>query len=66
MDYFVDSSDHKALVEDIISELVSAVSAKEGISFPDGSIARLAAIPMSWPTFHAALRNLSGGINTRL
>lgn len=35
--------DHKDLVEDIISELVTAVSAKEGITFPDGSIARLAA-----------------------
>lgn len=35
--------DHKDLVEDIISELVAAVSAKEGITFPEGSIKRLAA-----------------------
>lgn len=36
-------ADHKDLVEDIISELVAAVSAKEGITFPEGSIERLAA-----------------------
>ena len=36
-------SDHKQLVEDVISELVSAVSAKEGIAFPSGTIERLAA-----------------------
>lgn len=36
-------SEHKQLVEDVISELVSAVSAKEGIAFPSGTIERLAA-----------------------
>ncbi|KAL7501656.1 hypothetical protein ACHAWT_009468 [Skeletonema menzelii] len=36
-------NEHKELVEDIISELVAAVSAKEGITFPEGSIERLAA-----------------------
>lgn len=36
-------SDHKDVVENIISELVAAVSVKEGITFPDGSIERLAA-----------------------
>ena len=36
-------SDHKGLVEQVVSELVTAVSAKEGITFPDGTIARLAA-----------------------
>lgn len=36
-------SEHKQLVEDIISELTSAVSAKEGITFPSGAIERLAA-----------------------
>jgi len=35
-------SDHKELVEDVISELVAAVSAKEGITFPDGVVERLA------------------------
>jgi len=36
-------SEHTQLVQDIINELVSAVSAKEGISFPPGTIERLAA-----------------------
>ena len=36
-------SDHRQLVEDVISELVAAVSKKEGISFPGGTIERLAA-----------------------
>ena len=36
-------SDHKHLVESIISELVAAVSAKEGIAFQEGTIERLAA-----------------------
>mmetsp|Transcript_14107 Transcript_14107/g.20028 ORF Transcript_14107/g.20028 Transcript_14107/m.20028 type:complete len:301 (-) Transcript_14107:77-979(-) len=36
-------ADHKELVEGIISELIAAVSAKEGITFPEGSIERLAA-----------------------
>lgn len=36
-------SKHGDLVEDIVKELVSAVSAKEGITFPDGTMARLAA-----------------------
>ena len=36
-------ADHKQLVEDIISELVAAVSAKEGIAFQSGAIERLAA-----------------------
>ena len=36
-------SDHTQLVQDMIQELVSAVSAKEGISFPSGTIERLAA-----------------------
>lgn len=36
-------SKHGELVEEIVKELVSAVSAKEGIAFPDGTMARLAA-----------------------
>ena len=36
-------SEHTQLVQDVISELISAVSAKEGISFPEGTIERLAA-----------------------
>eukprot|EP00585_Thalassiosira_rotula_P005490 CAMPEP_0196141546 /NCGR_PEP_ID=MMETSP0910-20130528/9948_1 /TAXON_ID=49265 /ORGANISM="Thalassiosira rotula, Strain GSO102" /LENGTH=310 /DNA_ID=CAMNT_0041402711 /DNA_START=13 /DNA_END=945 /DNA_ORIENTATION=+ len=36
-------SDHTELVQDIISELVSAVGANEGIAFPSGTIERLAA-----------------------
>ena len=36
-------SDHKELVEEVINELLSAVSAKEGITFPDGAVERLAA-----------------------
>eukprot|EP00581_Thalassiosira_minuscula_P008271 CAMPEP_0183710070 /NCGR_PEP_ID=MMETSP0737-20130205/5937_1 /TAXON_ID=385413 /ORGANISM="Thalassiosira miniscula, Strain CCMP1093" /LENGTH=302 /DNA_ID=CAMNT_0025938293 /DNA_START=21 /DNA_END=929 /DNA_ORIENTATION=+ len=36
-------SDHAQLVQDIISELVAAVSAKEGITFAEGTIERLAA-----------------------
>jgi len=34
---------HKETVEAVINELVAAVSAKEGISFPDGTAERLAA-----------------------
>jgi len=36
-------SDHGELVEKIVNELVAAVSAKEGITFPEGTMARLAA-----------------------
>lgn len=36
-------ADHKDLVEQVITELVNAVSAKEGITFLDGAIKRLAA-----------------------
>lgn len=36
-------SQHGDLVEKIVNELVAAVSAKEGISFPEGTMARLAA-----------------------
>ena len=35
--------EHKQLVQDVITELVNAVSKKEGITFPSGSIERLAA-----------------------
>ena len=35
-------SDHKGLVEAVISELIAAVSAKEGITFEDGVVERLA------------------------
>ena len=35
-------AEHTKLVQDVISELVSAVSAKEGITFKPGSIERLA------------------------
>lgn len=35
--------DYKELVEQVVSELVAAVSAKEGIEFQDGTIERLAA-----------------------
>ena len=34
---------HKQLVQDVISELVAAVSAKEGLTFKSGTIERLAA-----------------------
>jgi hypothetical protein len=36
-------AEHGELVETIVNELVAAVSAKEGISFPEGAMARLAA-----------------------
>jgi len=36
-------SEHAELVESVVNELVAAVSAKEGISFQEGSMARLAA-----------------------
>lgn len=36
-------SEHGELVEQIVNELVTAVSKKEGIAFPDGTMARLAA-----------------------
>ena len=36
-------ADHKDLVEQVITELVNAVCAKEGITFLDGAIERLAA-----------------------
>ena len=36
-------SKHGELVEQIVNELVAAVSAKEGITFPEGTMARLAA-----------------------
>jgi hypothetical protein len=36
-------SEHGDLVEKIVNELVAAVSEKEGISFPEGTMARLAA-----------------------
>ncbi len=38
-------SDHSELVETVVTELLAAVSAKEGIEFPDGDgvMARLAA-----------------------
>eukprot|EP00429_Kryptoperidinium_foliaceum_P011310 CAMPEP_0176004984 /NCGR_PEP_ID=MMETSP0120_2-20121206/1974_1 /TAXON_ID=160619 /ORGANISM="Kryptoperidinium foliaceum, Strain CCMP 1326" /LENGTH=290 /DNA_ID=CAMNT_0017337681 /DNA_START=193 /DNA_END=1065 /DNA_ORIENTATION=- len=36
-------SEHAELVEKIVNELVAAVSVKEGITFPDGTMARLAA-----------------------
>jgi hypothetical protein len=36
-------SEHGEVVEQIVNELVAAVSAKEGITFPEGTMARLAA-----------------------
>jgi len=36
-------SEHTQLVQDVVAELVSAVSAKEGITFPSGTMERLAA-----------------------
>jgi len=36
-------AEHADLVAQIVNELVVAVSAKEGISFPDGTLERLAA-----------------------
>ena len=36
-------SEHAQLVRDVISELVSATSAKEGIAFPPGTLERLVA-----------------------
>jgi hypothetical protein len=36
-------SDHTELVEKVVNELIAAVSAKEGITFSEGSMARLAA-----------------------
>ena len=36
-------AEHEELVEQIVNELAAAVSAKEGISFPPGTVERLAA-----------------------
>lgn len=36
-------ADHAELVETVVNELVAAVSAKEGITFPSGTMQRLAA-----------------------
>jgi hypothetical protein len=36
-------SEYKDLVEQVVNELVAAVSAKEGITFPSGTVERLAA-----------------------
>lgn len=36
-------AEHKELVEQVINELVAAVSTKEGITFSEGTIPRLAA-----------------------
>lgn len=36
-------SNHADLVEKVVNELVAAVSSKEGITFPEGTMARLAA-----------------------
>ena len=36
-------AEHSALVEKVVAELLAAVSAKEGITFEEGSMARLAA-----------------------
>jgi hypothetical protein len=49
-------SDQKELVEQVINELVAAVSAKEGITFPEGSVARLAAYTDVVSNFPAAVK----------
>lgn len=36
-------AEYKNLVEQVITELVAAVQQKEGITFPDGTVVRLAA-----------------------
>lgn len=36
-------AEHASLVEKVVNELLSAVSSKEGITFPEGAMERLAA-----------------------
>ena len=36
-------AEHGELVEQVVNELLAAVSTKEGLTFPDGAMARLAA-----------------------
>lgn len=49
-------SEHKDLVEKVIEELVSAVTAKEGITFPEGTVPRLAAYTDVVTDFPAAVK----------
>ena len=49
-------SDHKELVEQLVNELTAAISAKEGIQFQDGTIARLAAYTDVVSDFPAAVK----------
>lgn len=47
---------HGDLVEQVVDELVAAVSAKEGITFPPGTMERLAAYTKVVSTFPAAVK----------
>jgi hypothetical protein len=49
-------AEHKELVEQVINELVAAVSAREGITFPDGTIPRLAAYTDVVATFPCGVK----------
>jgi hypothetical protein len=56
-------ADHQDFVEQVINELLAAMSAKEGITFQEGSISRLAAYTDVVADFLVASRSLNGGIN---
>jgi len=49
-------SEHKELVESVVNELTAAVSATEGITFPDGVMSRLAAYTDVVTDFPAAVK----------
>lgn len=48
--------EHSHLVKQIVNELVAATSSKEGISFPDGVMARLAAYTDKVAEFPCAVK----------
>jgi hypothetical protein len=49
-------TEHSDLIEKIINELVSATAAKEGITFEDGTVARLNAYSDSVSDFPCAVK----------
>lgn len=49
-------SEHSDLVEQVINELVAAVSAKEGIEFPEGTVERLVAYTVTVADFPCAVK----------
>ena len=58
-------SEHRDLVEKIVNELVAAVRENEGISFPDGTIARLAAYTDVVADFPCGVKEVSIRTNYR-